>query len=81
MQLIKELQSLAETNKRSMGVCVITENLGYLTELHKIRYEIKSIDLLLATRLTDERFRGIIDFQKAVVFETPTDEIQKALVS
>lgn len=41
----------------------------------------KRIELVLSSQLLDERFRGIINFQKAAVNETPIDAIQKALVS
>lgn len=46
-----------------------------------IKVELKRIELILSTRLPDERFRGSINFEKAAVMETPIDEIQKALVS
>lgn len=85
------LRSIAD--KRSINACMITENFGLIAQLHiflrRQRYstidrpenELKTIDLILATRLTDEHFRGIINFEKAAFMETPVDEIQKALVS
>lgn len=54
---------------------------GALVFSDEIEQHLKLVDLVLATRLTDKRFRGIFNFEKAVVVtETPIDEIQKALV-
>lgn len=47
----------------------------------EIPNEMKTIELILSTRLPDESYHGIINFGKAAIIETPTDEIQRALVS
>lgn len=41
---------------------------------------LKDVDLILSTRLKDETYRGIINFEKAIFLKTPIDEIQKAMV-
>lgn len=39
------------------------------------------MEWILPTRVTDETFRGIMNVQKAMPLGTPTDDIEKALVS
>lgn len=46
-----------------------------------IGHQLMDSELVLSTRLTDETFRGIVNFQKATILETPIEEIQTALVS
>lgn len=54
---------------------------GRFTSRRFFENELKDTQDVLSTRLKDESFRGIIDFEKAVILETPTEEIQNALVS
>ena len=42
---------------------------------------VKTTEALLSTRLPDETVRGIINFQRITIADTPIDEIEKALVS
>lgn len=72
-----------------MGECVTNEKLNKLKELSAPRRNLptiienglKDIELILSTRLTDESFREIINFEKAVKLKKTNDEIRKVLVS
>lgn len=48
---------------------------GYMQNLLEI------MESILPTRLTDETFRGIMNFIRATKTDATTDQIQKALVS
>ena len=43
--------------------------------------ELEASKSILSTRLPDETIRGIINFTRATIPDTPIDEIEKALVS
>lgn len=42
---------------------------------------VESLEPLLAAQLPDETYRGLANFAKATVPDTPIEEIRKALVS
>lgn len=42
---------------------------------------IQSLESVLSSRLTDETYRGAINFYKTTIVDTPIDDIGKALVS
>lgn len=41
----------------------------------------EQLESILLTRLSDETFRGLMNFEKATIPGTPINEIEKALVS
>lgn len=59
----------------------VTSTYGRILSMEYLEIEMKNVESILSTRLTDETFRRIINFQKAVILETPIHEIQKALVN
>lgn len=76
-------------DKAKINACLIEENPGYWesywSSWHNSREYMKSklieVESILLTRLTAETYRGILDFKNATIIDTPTDEIEKALVS
>lgn len=72
---------MAKNHKGLISTCMIILPLQRDGVAYNSKYGVKTVELFLFTRLMDEQFRGMIDFENALIFETPTDEIQKALVS
>lgn len=58
-----------------IDACTVAKNL----RRQQINFE--TLENGLLTRLSDETFRGIMNFIKAAEIDTPMDHIQKALVS
>lgn len=46
-----------------------------------MEYQLQGLESMLSTRLPVENIRGIIDFKRATIPDTPIVEIEKALVS
>lgn len=76
-------------DESKINACAIKEHPGmwedYWQSYHNTR-EFMEDDLqrqksVLMLRLSDETFRGIFNFLKATIPDTPIDKIEKALVS
>lgn len=75
-------------DKSKIDSCMIKESPGnwenYWTAWHNTRefmeHKLQLLETILPTRLPDETFRGILNFKRATIPDTPIDEIEKALV-
>lgn len=47
----------------------------------EVEMQLGRIDVMFSSRLKDKSFRAIIDFHRAMIAQTPIEDIQKALVS
>lgn len=66
-------------NLSKIDGCTMEKKLeNSIFELGKFYYDIQ---LDFSTRLSDEKFRGILNFIQTYQHGTPIDQIQKALVS
>lgn len=45
-----------------------------------LEHDLQQLESILPIRLPDETFRGILNFKRATIPDTPIDEIEKALV-
>lgn len=74
-------------DKSKIDACMIKENPGDWQGLpanSRMEYMesiLQQLEYYLSTRVPDDTFRGIINFEKATVPDTPIDDIEKALVS
>lgn len=85
--------SRSHGDKSKINACTIKENPGNwikggttfngidMDSNDFMEYQLDGYEAALSTRLSDETFRGIINFQRATIPGTPIDEIEKALVS
>lgn len=93
--IIDKLQTEARIHQRPITACLSKEPWDFYEgyELSRngrsysrriLRSEIEGdleyVGLVLSTRLMDEQFRGLIDFERAAVIEKPADGIQRAFV-
>lgn len=77
---------VAKTVKFEGNICKIkahTANAAWSPLIADFSGELtmQSLESLLSSRLTDETYRGAINFYKATVIDTPIDDIAKTLVS
>lgn len=83
IHVIKELHG----DKSKINACMMKENPGhwnwpsYLNTRREMESTLQKIESIFSTRLPDESFRGLINFLKATIPDTPIDEIERALVS
>lgn len=72
-------------NETKIDACQIKGDPGKWTNAHDDRdmmeNDLDEYETVLQSRLPDETFRGIFNFLKATIPDTPIDEIGKALVS
>lgn len=73
-------------NESKIHACMIKESPvnwddGMRFTKEYMEYQLQGLESMLATRLTDETFRGIINFKRATIPDTPIDDMKKALVS
>ncbi|XP_037040224.1 uncharacterized protein LOC119077144 [Bradysia coprophila] len=76
-------------NEAKINACFLKESLESLGNWESsspwqkskeyIEYELQKLESLLSARLTDETIRGILNFIKATIPNTPIDEIEKSL--
>lgn len=59
----------------------VTSTYGRILSKEYLEIEMKNVETVLSTRLSDETFRDIINFQKAIFLKMPINEIRKALVN
>lgn len=85
--MVEDVHLISKFDERLISACMIKEKFENLqrTALESNRRGIlgnqEVFELVLSTRLTDDHFRSMIIFVKAMLVETPIEEIQKALVS
>lgn len=67
-------------DKSKITACKIQEGSPeqFSSEMTELRLQV--LETIMPTRLTEEVFRGILNFEKATIPGTPTNEIEKALV-
>lgn len=73
-------------NESKIDACMVKENpvvweIGMRFTTEFMEYQLQGLESMLSTRLSNETIRGIISFKRATIPGTPTDEIEKALVS
>lgn len=51
----------------------------FSTEFTELRLQV--LETIMPTRLSEDTFRGILNFERATIPNTPKGEIEKALVS
>lgn len=76
-------------DRSKINACQIKEHPGKWTDYWEsyrntrdyMEIELQQMESVLLTRLPDETFRGVYNFLKATIPDTPIDEIEKALVS
>lgn len=69
-------------DKSKIDACmVLQERANKKLTKDEFEYYSATVEPVLSVRLPDETFRGLINFTKIVIRNTPTDEIEKALVS
>lgn len=79
-------------NGSKITACMIKENsallenwMGYdgisIDRRITIEAKVNNAELILSTRLTDETFGGIVNFEKAIKLNKSINEIQKASVN
>lgn len=51
------------------------------TKIEVMENDLKIVELVLSSRLTDETYHGIMNLEKAIILKAPNEEIQKSLVS
>lgn len=93
--ILNEISTQVDLLKRSQGndlrvdACKVKEHPGQWEDYwmlhhntrHYIEREIQALESKLSTRLADETYRGLINFLRVTIRDTPIDEIEKALVS
>lgn len=75
-------------DKSKINACMIKESPGNWesnwTSWHNSRelmeYILQQLETILPTRLDDESFRGLLNFKRSTMPDTPINEIEKALV-
>lgn len=86
MRLLKRYQG----TDSKIDACRIKANPGNWTDYWKTWMNareylegevLKVLESMLSTRLTDETYRGLVNFLRATIPDTPIDDIEKALVS
>lgn len=73
-------------NETKINACMIRENpVLWEKEIHYTKEFTENLlaglESMLSTRLSDETFRGIINFERATITGTPISAVEKALVS
>lgn len=76
-------------DQSKINACQIKEKPGmwddYWSAWHNtedfMEHKLQKVESILLTRLADENLRGLFNFMKATIPDTPIGEIEKALVS
>lgn len=79
-----DLLTRLDGDKSKINACKIKEDSEYLTEQlpsEFVKHQLKGLEVILPTRLSDETSRGILNIARATPSNTAIDEIEKALVS
>lgn len=69
-------------DKSKITACVIKESpANWFEPFETMKYDLMVVETIFSARLAEDTFRGIYNFVRATLIDTPIAEIEKALVS